>query len=76
MESPRCQYCDDCSHMTIECPGLQSSSAIARDFKDKYFGAPECHWCKQPQHAARKLFPMSKSDPTLSCGDCLAGVRR
>jgi hypothetical protein len=39
--SMRCQYCDDCSHLTIECPGLRHDVPSVRAFKERHFTPPD-----------------------------------
>src|SRR5690606_24982385 len=74
---PLCDYCADHSHLTIECPGLQRDNPIAREYREKHFGAkavaPTCSRCNEPEHSGRPLFPVSQVDSGLMCGDCLSG---
>ncbi len=75
--SMRCAYCDDCSHLTVECPGLRSSSPIAREFREKHFPEPRCYKCDAPEWAGRKMFARrmvnrhGETETLLTCGDCL-----
>lgn len=76
--SVRCNYCEDSSHLTIECPGLRRDNPIAKAYREKHFEAkmatPTCSRCNEPQHAGRPLFPTDCwSLHQLMCGDCLSG---
>ncbi len=76
--SMRCAYCDDCSHLTVECPGLRSASPIAREFKERYglvLTPRPCSKCGFPEHSGRKLFELHREFDdgnryVLLCGDC------
>ena len=67
-----CEYCDDQSHLTVECEGLGHGNPIAEAFKAKHFPPPKlvCSACGQPSHPGRKMF--CPNDAIL-CGDCVAG---
>lgn len=67
--SMTCEYCDDNSHLTIECPGLRHGNPIARAYIDKRFGG-QCSRCSQLSHPGRKMFALRGA---IVCGDCAAG---
>lgn len=71
--SIRCEYCDDHSHLTVECPGLRHGNPIAEAFKTERFPRPAplvCSACGQPSHQGRKMFCPKD---VLLCGDCVVG---
>ncbi len=74
--SMRCEYCADCSHLTVECPGLGHDNPITRAFKERHFGTRrECSTCGQPEYLGRKMFvrhSMVERGDVNVCGDCMA----
>jgi hypothetical protein len=80
--STSCEYCAECSHSTINCPGLLSDSPIARMFRDSLRDralsqspASRCSKCDAPEWAGRKMCRVVTMLPTPKfehyvCGDC------
>lgn len=67
----RCEYCADCDHCTVECPGLRHDNASTRAFKKRYgliLKPRTCTVCGEPEWSGRRIVGMGGS-----CGDCLSG---